>query len=167
MELAQTSPLTEIAIALISSLLAFVIAFIWQKGLIPFFENIVYKGIRIDGNWTVEQPNNTADGTTLSVSRKMSIELVQKASRLSGHATSFYDRNDGTRDTIFYSIEGEVKDRFVTLFLKCRKKNRMAYSTFLLEVVSDGHLMKGFRNFYGLKEQKINSVSCTLRKDIV
>lgn len=156
--------LSDISIELIGSGLTLIIALFWQRGIIPFFENLVYRGIRIEGNWSLSQNNSTADGSNLKTSRETVLELKQKATRLTGTATSVLTNSDNSKDFIYYNVEGEVKDRFVTLYLKCRKKNRIAYSTFLLEIVSDGYCMKGYRTFYGLKRQKINATNCVLTK---
>lgn len=157
--------LSDISIELIGSGLTLIIALFWQKGIVPFFENLVYRGIRIDGNWALsQQMDSTADGTSLGTSRETVLEITQKATKLSGTATSILTNSDSSKDFIYYTIQGEVKDRFVTLILKCRKMNRIAYSTFLLEIVSDGYIMKGYRSFYGLKRQKINATNCTLIK---
>lgn len=156
--------LGDISIELIGSGLTLIIALFWQKGIIPFFENLVYRGIRIEGNWFLKQNNITADGSNLSTNRETVLELKQKATKLTGTAASVSTNNDNSKDFIYYTVEGEVKDRFVTLYLKCRKKNRIAYSAFLLEIVSDGYCMKGYRTFYGLRRQKINATSCTLIK---
>jgi len=158
--------LGDISIELIGSGLTLIIAVLWQRGIIPFFENLIYKGIRVEGNWTISQSNVTADGSGISIERTTVIEIKQKANKLSGTATSIQTKENNTKDCIFYTVEGEVKDRFVTLFLKCRKKNRMAYSIFLLEIVSDGSIMKGYRTFYGLKREKINSIYCDLLRSL-
>ncbi|HEY9000128.1 MAG TPA: hypothetical protein VIM89_02160 [Mucilaginibacter sp.] len=133
--------------------------------IIPFIETLLYKGIYIGEKWTIEMADDrTADQTTLSATRNTVLEIKQRANKLSGKATSSLIMDDETSDCIFYNIEGEIKDRFVTLFLKCSTKSRMAYSTFLLEIVSDGSLMKGYRTFYGLKRERINAIACTLKK---
>lgn len=161
----KVNTLSDISIELIGSGLTLIVALFWQKGIVPFFENLVYRGIRIDGNWTLQQQmKSTADGTTIGTKRDTVLEITQKATKISGTATSILKSDDSTQDFIYYTINGEVKDRFVTLILKCRKKDRIAYSTFLLEVVSDGYKMVGYRTFYGLKRQKINATSCVLNK---
>ena len=156
--------ISDVGIELIGSGVTLIIAFLWQKGVVPFFENILYKGIRIDGKWTIDQVSLTADAINLSTCRNVVLFVKQKATKIYGTATSTYSDGSDIKDCIFYDLSGEVKDRFVTVFLKCSEKNRMAYSTLLLEIVSDGSIMYGYRNFYGLKRQKIDATSCKLRK---
>ncbi|MDN3581265.1 hypothetical protein [Mucilaginibacter flavus] len=161
---ANTSTLVTIVISVIASIITLGIVLIWNKMIIPFIETLLYKGIYVGEKWTIEMGDQTADQTPLSATRNTVLEIKQRANKLSGKATSSLILDNETSDCIFYNIEGEIKDRFVTLFLKCSTRSRMAYSTFLLEIVSDGSLMKGYRTFYGLKRERINAIACTLKK---
>lgn len=157
--------LYNISIEIIGSFLAFLLAFFWYKNLIPEFEKLLYKGLKIDGEWKFIQDDKFADGTVPKIKRDIIVNINQKAHKLSGTAKSIaYDGTNNIVDTITYNIEGEVNDRFVLLNFISNDNKRIAYSNCLLEVVSLGSVMRGYRNFYGFKIAKVCSIKCELKR---
>ncbi len=153
----------NLTIEITGSFIAFILAFFWYKSIIPEFEKIVYKGVKIGGEWKFIQAEKFADGTKPDVVREIIINIKQKAHRLEGNAKSIKtNEHNEITDVLTYDISGEISDRFVTLNFKSNDQIRVAYSNCLLEVVSMGHVMKGYRNFYGFKKEKICSVYCEL-----
>lgn len=153
----------DVGIELIVSGVTLFFAFVWTKGIYPIIENLLYDGVRINGNWSVLQINPSALGIDLAINRDVIIKLKQKANKLKGEATSTHTKADLTKNILSYTVSGEIKDRFVTLFFKNVDKNKIAHSAFLIEVVADDK-MKGFRVFYGKLNQEIDSIACTLIK---
>jgi hypothetical protein len=169
--------LTSIAINVISSGIVLIIALTWNKWLLPWFKSLVYKGIIIDGTWKIEQATQMVDGSNLAVQRAIDINLQQNANELTGDASARIietqtitpsTQNVETKQSknlntvIYYDVKGEIKDRFVSLVLRPKEQNKIAYSVLLLEVVGDGNTLKGYRTFYGYKKLKICAISCDL-----
>ena len=102
----------NIFIGLVSGLLAsaivLVIALYWQKVIIPWFENRVYKGTRIAGTWQ----------TTMIIDGEEYYEqaiIKQRAHRIWG--TISYPKDTAGRSHI-YTVQGEFLDRTLTLVMR-------------------------------------------------
>jgi hypothetical protein len=168
--------LNAIVINVISSGIVLIIALTWNQWIVPWFKSLVYKGIKIDGTWKIEQSNQMVDGTALEIQRAIDINLQQNANELKGEASARIiqtipmntqtptNLDKSTNTVIFYDVKGEIKDRFVSLVLIPKEQNKIAYSVFLLEVVGDGNLLKGYRTFYGYKKLKICAIGCDLTR---
>jgi len=151
----------DLLVNLAAAFIALLIGLFWKERIVPWLRKILYRGIIIHGKWRIEQAEQSVDGGEISTKREIYVDLVQRADNLSGTATSIATFSDGAQDFIIYDVHGEIKDRFVTIYLKVNDNSRIAYSSFLLEVVGNGQLMKGYRVFYGFKKQEIRAISCT------
>lgn len=152
---------TDLLINLAASFIALLVGLFWKEKIVPWLRKLLYRGIIIHGKWRIEQADQPVDGGTISTKRDIYVDLIQRADVLSGTATSIASYEDGTQDFIIYDVNGEIRDRFVTIYLKVNDSSRIAYSSFLLEVVGNGQLMKGYRVFYGFKKQEIRAIGCT------
>lgn len=158
--------LIAILINVVSTGVVLIIALTWNKWIIPWVKSIVYKGIRINGTWTIEQSGTMVDGTQMAVQRHVDVILIQNANELKGNATARVISSENTKnqDVLYYQVKGEIRDRFVSLIFVPSEQSRILYSVFLLEVVSDGNLLKGYRTFYGHKKMAICALSCKFTK---
>jgi hypothetical protein len=127
--------------------------------LLPLYLDWIYQGMRIDGNWALEHLGTAADGRGLAAAT-MSATLKQKAHSIGGIATAVLKNEDEADDVVTYKVTGEIRDRFVTLYLRATDKSRIAHSSFLLEIVGDGGCMEGCRAFYGLKQRSVRAIEC-------
>src|SRR5690242_16786291 len=128
---------------------------------LPYYRNLVYRGVRIDGDWNIKHAGKPADGGPLADLWRLSATLEQKAYRIEGSAVAQrFDEKDPkkTIDTIHYQVEGSIFDRFVFIFMRSKDNHRIAHSSFHLEVVRDGHQMNGYRTFYGLVKSEVRAV---------
>lgn len=128
---------------------------------LPKYRDIVYHGMRIDGDWVIAQNDTPEDGAVLSTKWALSIRLEQRAYTLSGNATANHVANGESIDAINYDVSGYIYDRFVVLTFRSNSRNRIAHSVFLVEVRGDGTHMTGYRTFYGLFKETIRVVECT------
>ena len=128
---------------------------------LPKYRDIVYHGMRIDGDWVISQDDTPVDGTVLSTKWALSAKLDQKAYALTGHATANHVANGESIDAINYDVSGYIYDRFVVLTFRNNSRIRIAHSVFLVEVRGDGTRMTGYRTFYGLFKETIRVVECT------
>lgn len=137
---------------------------------LPAYRDYVYKGVRIQGDWILNQGQDTIDKNKLGNDWSVSITLNQKAYKLSGFGTAQRFSPDSNReviDIIYYDITGSIFDRLVFLYLRPQDKTRLAHSSFHVEVISDGNSMSGYRTFYGLKMNKIRAVDVKLNRKSV
>ncbi len=150
----------DLIINLTASFIALVVGLFWKDRFVPWLRSFLYRGIIVKGKWRILQEEMAVDGKELAVKRETYVDLNQYADTLSGSATSIATYSDKSQDFIVYDVRGEIKDRFVSVHFKVNDSTKIAYSSFLLEVVGDGHVMKGYRAFYGFKRQEIRAISC-------
>ena len=141
-------------------------AFTWffVQHLVPLYQDWTYQGIRIDGNWTIEHEGDPADGKGLSAGT-LSATLKQRAHAVAGKATAVNRIGDDKTDVIDYIVEGQTRDRYVTLYFRTTNRHRIAHSSFLLEIVGAGGCMEGYRAFYGIEQRAVRAVECIWHAD--
>ena len=100
--------LTGLIAGLLSSLFGLLIASYWNRAIVPWIEDRVYKGTRIDGLWINEIEKNGEKS-------KESARLEQRGNRIKGTITYPEDR-EGVSHT--YDVEGEFCDRTLCLIQK-------------------------------------------------
>ncbi len=156
--------LLSLVIGVGTGVLANFATYLFRDVWLPKYRDLVYQGIRIDGDWVMTQDDTPSDGTPLSTKWALSSKLEQKAYILSGHATANRVENGESVDAINYDISGYIYDRFVVLTFKNTSRARIAHSVFLVEVRGDGTRMTGYRTFYGLYKETIRVVECTWQR---
>lgn len=143
----------------LTTILVYVSSLFLKRVVLPNYRIYLYRGLDITGQWRVKQDQIAVDGEELSVKRETTVVLKQKGHDLEGRATSTA-LGGGAHQAIYtYAATGEIKDRFVMLSFKADDRDRIGYSSFLLEVVGDGRRMVGYRVFYALLRRKVSAIS--------
>jgi hypothetical protein len=151
--------LFTVGIGVLAGVIVNACTWVFHRQLLPAYQDWKYEGMRIDGQWVLQHIGKAADGRNLE-STTMSASLIQKAHSIQGSATAILDGKADAREIVVYKVTGEIRDRFVTLYLRAADRRRIAHSSFLLEVVGDGGRMEGTRAFYGLKQQAVRAIEC-------
>lgn len=154
------SVVLSIVVGVGTGVLANFATYLFVNVWLPKYRDIVYQGIRIDGDWVIVQNDTPVDGIVLSSKWALSARLEQRAYILSGHATANRVENGESIDAINYNVAGYIYDRFVVLTFRNNSQTRIAHSVFLVEVRGDGRRMIGYRTFYGLYKETIRVVEC-------
>ncbi|MEY2509698.1 MAG: hypothetical protein QOE26_461 [Verrucomicrobiota bacterium] len=137
---------------------------LFREHLLPAYSDWKYQGMRIDGNWALEHLGTAADGRGLAAA-SMSATFNQKAHSIRGIATAILEGGGDSANVVTYKVTGEIRDRFVTLYLRATDRGRIAHSSFLLEIVGNGGCMEGCRTFYGLKQRSMRAIECVWYRD--
>lgn len=140
----------------ITSALLFIVSKIFSALVIPWYQNIVYRGIRTDGAWTARAGD---------MNQSLHLLLHQAASRISGSATLVSDspRSEDKYEAVrSFTVVGAIRDRFVELSLRHDSQQRLGACCLLLEVVGDGRTMNGVFSFYSVVSHSIDFVEITV-----
>ena len=121
------------------------------KTFTPWYERRVYKGVSIQGTWQLVDEAGDDPWAQYEI-----ISLKQTAHRLIGSA-NLVPKKDVDTDPISLDLKGDVSDRFVTLTLRSPTQNRLSYSVSLLEIVSDGNILRGSTVIYDVSNEKISA----------
>lgn len=143
---------------ILTSAVLFVLLRMFNKVFIPWYQNMLYKGIELSGKWFC------ADHT---MSQEITFDLTQKAETINGIATLL--NRDGTNhnfeDIRTFIVTGCVQDRFVYLVLRHEDSSRLGILTYLLQPVGDGRRMEGAMSFYSVRNCRIDCGLQTLWRE--
>lgn len=162
MESFWCSILTGIIGGLLTSLVLFLATILIRDYLAPWIEDKIYKGIRIDGRWSLVDSSGD-DGESL-YSQEETLELDQKAARVTGQLI-LVPKNDVVGKTRTLTIEGSIRDRFVMLTCSPSSRDHLGYQAFLGEITGDGACLKGQASYYHTEEEQVTSIEATYNRD--
>jgi len=112
----------------LASIIVVVFALWWQKGFVPWVENRLYKGPRIEGIWQSEIIRSDATFSEHTV-------LKQFGYRVTGEQVYSKDRY-GRSHT--YSLEGEFRERTLALIFHETGPSRVDSGAFVLDYKTIG-----------------------------
>ncbi len=122
----------------------------FNKVLVPWHEDRVYRGVRIDGAWQVQ---------LATVHQEGELTLEQHAFDVVGSL-----RLDGvgerTPDAREYVVRGQVADRYVQLTAVARKKQQFGTVAMLLHVSHGGGVMEGSFSYQSLTDNQLRTTRC-------
>ena len=103
--------LVSLIVGIASSLLAtaiFVLAAeFWRKSIRPWFEDKIYKGVRLDGEWTSTKIAGMDSDSSIGT---MKFEIKQTAEKISGT----YYHLDAKGEKTSYQITGVITNMYLT-----------------------------------------------------
>ena len=131
--------------ALIATFLVFTGSKYWSKVIVPWYEDRVYKDIRIEGEWTTS--GEEEDETFNEVAK-----VSQKANRVWGDI--IYKTTSGVTE---YEFEGEFKNLILTARYWVKRENNLDRGTFTLMLRNNGRILKGFYAWYSDEQNDVIS----------
>lgn len=132
----STSIFIGVLSGLLTAILIFALSKFIKKVLIPWYQNVVFRGLDVSGNWISEFSFNN------QVISEQVLELEQKGHWLNGQMSSTYKlRNPNI--TVSFSIEGEIFDNYVFLRYKPTNKKHLGGGSVMLKIVEGGAIMEG------------------------
>ena len=109
---------------------------IWNKIIVPWYEDKVYKDIRIDGKWLIEEEEYGIKYASMTI-------IKQTAHRVYGEIT-YIDEPD----LPLFMFYGEFRNLILTATHCAKTKTNLDRGTFTLMVKEDGRVMEGFYAWY-------------------
>jgi len=143
MPTAYQSLVIGIISGIITAALIYLITEIFRKILIPWYRQMIYRGVDISGEWMNEINLETGNRQTISAS------IIQKANKISGEITIVKNRNGKQYGSIeMFNMTGELRDRFLYAIIRPTDPKRIGIASLLLEIVGDGSKMRGATAWY-------------------
>lgn len=126
----------EIGIGIISGLLAsfivFVLTYLYINAIRPWFENCVYKDIRIEGSWKIIYQNMKEPAEEYA-------SLERTAHAVRGSITAVKGPDAGKT----YSVIGEFKNSILVLSYNAADKSTLDRGAFVLLIAGNGEKFIG------------------------
>jgi len=149
---ASQSIVLGVVSGLISGYALYILAALFRRIILPWYRNTIYKGLSISGTWQLQSDDYQR--------RDITFQINQKADALRGLSTHVLreGQNDRLSERVrTYALDGTIHDRFVIITGRPIEASRIGAMTFLLEVLGDGTVMKGFGSGYSSSLMKIDS----------
>jgi len=132
----------------ITAIMIWVIREIFIKIITPWFEQIVYKGVLLDGAWSTVINSKNVIGDKKR--RVLKLDIIQKGNRITGafYALSeYFDKNgncvEDKKYENHYYINGSIKNNYLVLNYEATSKNRTGLGTLALQITTGGNKMSG------------------------
>lgn len=139
---------------LITGFCALTLSQIFRKIVRPWYESLIYDGIKIEGTWHIEFTDPTHN-------RNVTFELNQKANTLTGISTHVLKDEKKSGDKIrTYQLSGRIRNRFIDLSGRSIDRTRVGVLTMLFEIIGDGQKMHGYITGYSTLDSELKSLYC-------
>ncbi|HEI6835774.1 TPA: hypothetical protein SJ425_003618 [Yersinia enterocolitica] len=141
----------------VTASILFLTKILFSKWIIPFYEQAIYRGAIIDGEWfTSEKENILVDGVGGETTTTIYLNIKQKAHKLSGNMQVNGLRDNKERRFI-YSIEGNYIDGYANFTCVCVNRNISSVGVLLLKNKAIGSKLEGSISFReGFNDQIVN-----------
>ena len=140
-----------IASSLIATALFIAITELFRRVILPWYGDLIYRGIRIDGKW---ECCRLGEDDVTSLKMKNEMVLKQKGDQISG--TSLLQDGDESTPTI-YNVRGQIRDGYFMALLWPQCTDMLDGATCLFRIfTSDGKFrMKGRHAYIDSKSAEV------------
>jgi hypothetical protein len=154
----QSTIFLSVLSGIITSTFIYLLIAFSKRVVIPWYQEITYKGVDICGTW-YGKVEGGLQGITL--------DLHQSANQVTGTATLATEKIMGGHfePLRIFALHGSIQDRFISLFANHRDKQRLGINSYLLEVIGDGRKLKGIFTYYSVTTSRIVSDELILMRD--
>jgi hypothetical protein len=122
---------------IITSIFIWISVQIFKKLIIPWYQQTIYRGIDVSGEWTSTQEYS---GKVLA---EQTIILKQKGHKITGTLISRNDIPSKGQDTTSFILNGEIFDNYVDLEYQIKDKKLLGRGSQLLKVKDGGQKLEG------------------------
>jgi hypothetical protein len=128
-------------------------AFLWlsavliSKAIIPWYQQVVYRGIDLSGRWEQTFEREGAQ-------YRLDTSLQQSAHLLKGTTTKSKSRTDDDYVHAF-TVSGSTWDGFVLLNLESSDRSSLSFGTALLKIYETGERLKGYLVYRGRQTDEV------------
>jgi hypothetical protein len=149
---ADSSIILGVVSGLLASFLIYLGARLFDKVLLPWYRELIYRGIDISGQWQTKtmHPSGNIEDSVMHVTQK-----AEKLSCVVTIAKKLASSDDVQIKT--YQFTGELRERFVALVGRNIDRRSLGTNVTLLEIVGDGKTMKGCDVWYSTTNKTIQS----------
>lgn len=141
----------------LSAALIWLVSHTWLTAVSPWFENLSYRGVLIDGKWRSEQLSFDIDhGNRLEIL----LELTQSGYKVSGifRARTVHPGDVPDYENL-YQLSGEIRDNNVVLNYCASSRRRVGLGALVLQVKDGGKGLRGSISFVEESDLGVESVS--------
>ncbi|MEW9798005.1 hypothetical protein [Alteromonas sp. CYL-A6] len=129
--------------------------FIWlffvfyQKQIKPWFQDLVYRGVEIEGVWQSEEPVDNSDGAEGKPTVISMLQIsTQQGHTIKGAFSQQFESSSGMRSGAF-KAEGQIIDGIVVMTLMPESRSKSTYGTLVMNLGSASSSLEGIFTYKG------------------
>lgn len=123
---------------ILTSAFLFIGAKLFNSVVLPWYRELIYKGIDLDGTWISELTNEAND-----LLLRHEISLRQSAHDIEGESVTT-KKNPAESATVIQDIRGHTWEGYVVLTLMPKDRKRTSYGIAFLKVCNIGRSLEGY-----------------------
>lgn len=150
--------LVGIVTGILTTWILFVGKTFWESKVTPYFRELRYQGVKIDGAWS----GKTKDEDYESETR---LFLTQSAHELTGSFT-FSFKSSEKNFTLDFNVRGYMWEGYITLNFLPKDRRITSYATTLLKLHDGGHSLIGQWCFRNVETEEVTAIPMTLGRDM-
>jgi len=135
---------------ILTSLVLFLLGLLISKVALPWYQDLVYKGVDLRGLWTEERVSNNATYTYHT-------NLEQNAHELTGDATITKSINGKTDYVQTFVVTGSTWEGFVILNMRSKERRSLSFCTGLFKVKNRGKNLVGHLAYRASRTDEVES----------
>jgi hypothetical protein len=142
------SLVTGVVSGLVATLFVFVVRTYWLKIIMPWYENVLYQGPKIEGVWITEVhfPDEMVNTHRITLKRA--------GYKIIGTAVCVEGEIEGES----HEITGTFNNRLLTCYYHASGDRRLERGAFTLMLVDNGKKLKGHLAYYENRQDTVLSV---------
>ena len=156
------SILQTIVIGIVTGILTTVLLFIFKelftKVVIPWYQELIYKGVDISGTWIYVSEND-------DYKCRFNLTIQQKAHNIRGflYATQL---NDNKNSKCHFVINGKLWEGYLSLNLEAVDRKSLSFATSLFKVSAGGKQLIGDLSYRNIFEDKVVSEELDFKREV-
>jgi hypothetical protein len=144
------SLVTGVVSGVVATFLVVVFRTVWQRILVPWYEERLYQGPKIEGVWLAEIRFSE------TISNKHRMQLKRSGYKIVGRTVCYEGYSEGNS----YDIDGTFKNLTLTCTYQIDHRRRIERGSMVLMLVNDGRALKGYVLYYDDQTNSIMSAEC-------
>ena len=137
---------TGITSGIVTTILVFVFRSLWRSSVIPWFEERIYKDIKIEGDWFSFYPESSDE-------RSEKVEITRRGHSIAGSMTCMTGGDKGEK----YNLTGSFRNMILPLIYESADRNKSDRGAISLRATSNGQRMVGKISLYVDQSDQIAS----------
>lgn len=138
----------------LASSLIWIISQLFNKVFIPWYQNLIYKGMIVSGTWESQYHTRSRGGIKKTIDYELSITLNQKGHNIDG-LFSARKKDEGNISTRNYKIQGIIFDNYLIVTYLPSDRKFTGGGSFVLKVINGGNQLEGGISFIDQKTTNV------------
>jgi len=129
--------ITGITSGIVTTIFVFTFRSVWHSSIIPWFEERIYKDIKIEGDWFSFYPEASDE-------RSEKVEIARRGHAITGSMTCINGPDRGEK----YILTGSFRNMILPLIYESANRNKSDRGALSLRITSNGQRMVGKISMY-------------------